>query len=356
MNESNSIKPHWTMREYQESDEERIRELREIALSGSRDSHWWKWMYRNGPAGPAIAWIAEAGNKIVGQNAVSLVRMKIGDQACMGTQGFDIMTHPEYQRQGVLTALRVKTRDNLLKKGVSITYGVAIHQTDAIYRRIQSVTVVEEIPTLVKVIDLGKVLKSRYGIPVFAGNLLGNAWERITNRTPPAKNADVEVEQVSSFDEGIDKFWRKASNTKNIMVIKDMKYLNWRYVDKPANEYKIFVAKRQDEITGFIVFKCERGVPNRGFIIDLLTLPGEDTVAETLITRAVANLKAEGAAMISCWMLQDAPYYRTLRRLGFLRRRSGLSLGGYVHDRNLSNEFFTNPGNWYFVQGDTDLI
>ena len=73
------------MREYQESDEERIRELRGISLSGPKDSQWWHWMYRNGPAGPAMAWIAEVGNKIVGHTAGLPVRMKVKNLTCMRT-------------------------------------------------------------------------------------------------------------------------------------------------------------------------------------------------------------------------------------------------------------------------------
>jgi len=238
---------------------------------------------------------------------------------------------------------------------IIISYGTPNDQAHLGFaKRLQSLDICE-VPLLVKVIAWGNVLKRRFGIPTFIGNLLGYAWERMTNRTSPSKNTDVEVEQISSFDERIDKFWLKASKIKNIMVIKDMKYLNWRYVAKPGNEYKIFVAKRQDEIAGYIVFKLERSVLNRGFIVDLLTLPDEDTVTEVLTARAVGYLKEEGAAMISCWMLQDTPYYRTLRKLGFIRR-SGPCLIVRIFDRNISKEFVKNPSNWYYVMGDDDVI
>jgi hypothetical protein len=355
MNESNEVKREWSIREYREGDEEQIRELRGIALSGSRDSQWWKWMYRDGPAGPALIMLAEAKQKIIGQFAAIPVRLKVGDRATEGGHGFDAMVHPDYRHLGIFKTLSTTLSGSNLVSNRSISYGTPNDQSHpGFVKRLHSLDICE-VPVLVKVIAWGNVLKRRYGIPVFAGNLLGNAWERMTTRISPSKNADVEVERVSSFDERIDKFWLKASEIKNIMVIKDMKYLNWRYVAKPGNEYKIFLAKRQDEIAGFIVIKLERGVPNRGFIVDLLTLPGEDTVTEVLTTRAVGYLKEEGAAMISCWMLRDTPYYRTLRKLGFIRR-SGPCLNARIFDQNISKEFVTNPSNWYYVMGDDDVI
>jgi hypothetical protein len=139
------------------------------------------------------------------------------------------------------------------------------------------------------------------------------------------------------------------------MVVKDRKYLNWRYVAKPGKEYRIFIAEKRQEIAGYIVLKLRKGVRSRGYIIDLLTLIGEDTVAKSLIYKAVQCLKEDGATTISCWMLPDTPYYKILRKLGFIRRL-GPPFCICIHDQNLSKEFITNPSNWYFVAGDNDSI
>jgi hypothetical protein len=215
-----------------------------------------------------------------------------------------------------------------------------------------------EAPLLVKVADWGSMLKKRYKIPGFTGRLLGSAWEHFANRTIPTKKADItdiSIEQVTSFDERIDSFWEKASKLKNIMVVKDRKYLNWRYVAKPRNKYNIFIAKRQDDIVGYIVFYLEKNNRYRGLIIDLLTIPGEDYVGEALVSNAVARFKAEEASIIYCWMLRDTPYYRIFKKLGFMHRPSP-SFCICIFDQNLSKEFMTNPSNWYFVAGDNDSV
>ena len=355
MNESGEAKPQWIIRKYQEGDEEQIRELRGVTLSGSRDSRWWQWMYKNGPDGPAIIWLAEANQKIVGQAALLPLRVKIGDQNGKGALGFDWMTHPDYQRLGILTKLRERIYESAVENGIFFSSGYSLAQIISIYKRQQSLEICE--PTsLVKLISLGKVLKSRFGIPAIVGNLLGYAWELITGRVPSLHNTDIEVEQISSFDESIDDFWLKASELKKIMFIKDMKYLNWRYVEKPGNEYKIFLARRQRDIVGYIVIVLERKNIIRGSIIDILTLPHEDTVARVLIARAVGYLKDRGAAMISCLMVSDSSYYRILKKFGFVHRPSDLRFGIRIYDQTLPEDFITNPDNWHHVRGDTDAI
>jgi GNAT superfamily N-acetyltransferase len=355
MDETNEVKREWSMREYRESDEKQMLELREIAISEKKDSQWWKWMYRDSPAGPALVMLAEAKQKIVGQHAIMPVSLKIGDQVTKGGHGFDLMVHPEYRHQGMFRTLGTELAKSAGARGRSVSYGTPNNQSHPGFVKWLKASDVFEVPLLTKVIAWGTVLKKRFGIPTFAGNLLGNAWERMTNRVSPSPHADVKVEQVSSFNERIDTFWLKASVIKNIMVVKDMKYLNWRYVAKPGKEYKILIAKKQQEIVGYIVLKLEKNGLSRGYIVDLLALPGDDIIAALLITKGIRYFKEQGAVKVSCWMFEETPYYNTLRKLGFVRR-PGPFLCARVFDQNIPKEFVTNPANWYYVMGDDDAL
>jgi hypothetical protein len=264
------------------------------------------------------------------------------------------MVHPDYRRQGIFKTLGMKMLASPKASGRSLSFGTPGKQSHQGFVKWLSALDMCELPLLVKVVDWGTVLKKHYKIPAFAGKLLGYAFERITSQSPSPQDAEIEIEEITSFDERINKFWEKASKLKEIMVVKDMKYLNWRYIDKPGNKYKIFLAKKGEEIIGFIVLKLEKGALPQGYIFDLLTLPSEATVAEILISKAVKYFKEEGAAIISCLMLQQTPYYRILRKLGFIRR-PGPCLCVRIYDRSIPKEFATNPANWYYARGDADL-
>jgi predicted N-acetyltransferase YhbS len=352
---SSESKQEWTIRNYREGDEEQILELRGIALSGPKNKQWWKWMYQDGPLGPAVIILAEAKQKIIGQHASLPVPIKIKDQVTRGSHGIDLMVHPDYRHQGIFITLDKTLNESLKGTYRSISYGTPNDQSRPGFVNRLNAMEIGEVPILLKVIDWSTVLKSRYKIPVVIGKLLGYVWEGITGRATPPKDTDITVEEVFSFDERINQFWEKASKLKNIMIAKDMKYLNWRYVAKPGNEYKILMAKKQQEIAGYIVLKLKKDIRSHGYIVDLLTLPGESTAASWLITRALKSLKEDGAATISCWMLEDTPYYGILRKLGFVRR-TGPLLCSRVIDMNIPKEFVTNPANWYYVMGDGDAL
>ena len=355
MTDADKPEREWTIRKYQEGDEEQILQLRGIALSGSRNKEWWQWMFRDGPTGPAIIRLAVVKDRIIAQMASIWVMIKIGDKATRGTHGVDLMVHPDYRRQGVFTALGIKGREDPLDQSRSVTYGTPNDQSrPGFVNRLDALPICE-VPLLVKVIDWGAVLKRRYKIPALTAKILGTIGEGITNRKPFLKAAGTTLEEVFSFDERIDRFWEKVSRIKNIMIVKDMKYLNWRYFAKPGHEYRVLLAKKQDEIAGYIVLKLQKGASSVGYIIDMLTLPGEDSVAELLIATTIRHFKEAGIAKASCWMLEQTPYYGTLRKLGFIRRR-GRTLCVRIVEPSIQKEFVTNPANWYYVMGDDDAL
>jgi GNAT superfamily N-acetyltransferase len=350
---SNETKREWTIRDYQEGDEEQILELLGTAESDPKNKQSWKWMYQDGPLGPAVIMLAEEKHRIIGHIAFIPVPIKIKDQVNRALHGVGLRIHPDYRRQGVFVSLITAMKERLKGFYRSIDYGTPSDQSRLSLVNLFNVKEICEIPSLFKVIDWGVILKSHYRIPVFIGKLLGYAWERVFGRASPPKDANIEIEEIFSFDERINQFWEKASKLKNIMIVKDMKYLNWRYISKIGREYKIFIAKKQQEIAGYIVLKLIKGIRSHGIIVDFFTLPGENTVAALLISQAVQYLKEDSAATISCWMLEDTPYYRILRKQGFIRR-PGPRLCGGASDPNTSNEFVTNPANWYYVMGDGD--
>src|SRR3972149_6434010 len=216
MAEANTSKPEWSVRPYREGDEEQILELRGLVLSGPRSKQWWQWMYRDGPFGPAIMMLAESNQKIIGSMASILVPLKIGDRATLGGHGIDLMVHPDYRRLGIMKTLGMTMREMPLAKRRSITYGTPHNESyQGFVNRLNALDICE-VPLLFKVIDWGAVLKNRYRIPFFAGKLLGYAWERITSRRPSPKTSEIEIEEVLSFAERMDKFWQKASVMKDI--------------------------------------------------------------------------------------------------------------------------------------------
>jgi glycosyltransferase involved in cell wall biosynthesis/GNAT superfamily N-acetyltransferase len=349
-----SPKRQWSIRQYQDGDETQIRELRAIALNNAKNSQWWKWQYLEHPDGLAIIYLAEAHQKIVGHRAIVPVRIKIGDEIHRGSCGIDAMTHPDYQRQGIYVAIGNLMYESACKKGIDIVYGTPNRQSFSISTRRLQWFEISNPPVMVKIIDWGIILKKRFRIPCFIGKRLGKAFEFVFKKTRHFKSLDTEIQQITTFDERMDKFWLKASLIKPIMVVRDRKYLNWRYVYKPDNNYKIYIASRMDEIVGYIVVSLDKEVDLVGIIVDLLALPGEEPASGLLIEEALKYFERERTMFVKCLMLRQAPYFKILKKMGFMVFKSAIRICARINNRNISKEQISDPRNWYYTYGGCD--
>jgi hypothetical protein len=207
-----------------------------------------------------------------------------------------------------------------------------------------------------KVLNWGKVLGNRTRM-----GFLGNIWADLMLGTYYKGRVlidlrDIEVNRVSSFDNDIDEFWTKVSHNARIMGVRDRKYLNWRYVDRPGYDYAIYLARRQQEILGYIVMCHREEDLVRGYILDLLTLPGQESIAELLINKAIEHFRRQKVDTIHCWMLEHISHYNIMRISGFARVRTKLParLVGYTLTDKLKPELLKDHLNWFYTMGDED--
>jgi hypothetical protein len=84
-------------------------------------------------------------------------------------------------------------------------------------------------------------------------------------------------------------------------------YLNWRYADPRAGRYTIRVAEEKGELLGYVVPAVSRG---KGFIADLLVLPGRLDVVAALVEDAAGHLAERGLSALRCWCAKRHPYRR----------------------------------------------
>ena len=99
---------------------------------------------------------------------------------------------------------------------------------------------------------------------------------------------------------------------------RDAAYLNWRYCDPRAGAFRITGAFDREALLGYVVTKIEG---SRGYIADLLALPGRTDIARSLVEEALRSFRESNVAAVRCGMTRRHPYYRLLRRYGFLDSR-----------------------------------
>jgi hypothetical protein len=158
----------------------------------------------------------------------------------------------------------------------------------------------------------------------------------------------IGLAEVQRFSAAADEVWSTSASHYPVLVRRDRAYLNWRFADDPFHRYRLFEVRRVADAVGIAVLRVGEwgGVP-AGFVVDYLCAPRD---AEPLFAACLDFFRAAGVAAVYC--LHANPVSTgMLRRLGFLRRDSGLRLlvraesGGVVRDGS----------GWFVTFGDSNV-
>ena len=98
------------IRDYQPEDESSVLGLVQQGLgggpTGTRDRGFWRWKHSDNPFGSSIALVAANGaGQIVGLRTFMRWRLRAGNTIIRAVRPVDTVTHPEYRRYGVFSAL-----------------------------------------------------------------------------------------------------------------------------------------------------------------------------------------------------------------------------------------------------------
>lgn len=181
---------------------------------------------------------------------------------------------------------------------------------------------------------------------VFTGLNLATKGNKIFLSSPKK----YRIVEINDFSEEFDSFFDFISYCFGIIVERDSRYLNWKFVDKPFNAYRRFAAyDSEGELCGYIVFKVENNnLSPKGKILDFLVHPENQAVFDLLINQALGTFSDSEVHFVE--ILCTLPKFQSiLKRRGFVRARkpqrfmindwNGLFLKGL--GRNIQNWFIT---------------
>jgi hypothetical protein len=345
----------WRVRDYQDGDETDIVNLVNIEGKPRYDLRQWLWWFKNNPYG-FLTCVSEHDGKIVGHMGLSLLDIKVGDQIIRASQASALIVHPDFRHQGMFLAIGKALMKKASEEGVLFTYGFP---NEPAYR--------------------GHL---KYGwfdvsmIPVLATYF--NTYETTTMRTlgPLAKTVssfvdyffskkrsrkflpieNLRISQISRFDESINEFWNRVSKDYGVIVVRNSKYLNWKYFSRPDAHYNVLLAERDGQVEGYLVLYIrELGKKKYGYIIDVLCR--SEDVFLNLLHRAFKYFSEKKVGSTKCLMLKNYFTYRTLKDQGFtpfLRRK--IRLCARINSPDLFPFYRAHAKQWYVTYGDCDFI
>jgi GNAT superfamily N-acetyltransferase len=354
----------WFTRVNKDGDEEDIYELwKNVYPSEQRNRNdwmrWWNWMYKQSPNGSNI-WLAEDNGKIVGQFTFIFNNLKVGNEVKTAAFSIDTMTHPDYRHQGVMATLARNGIDELAKASTYITYGFPNELAYPIDIKIGFFNIAD-LRSMIMILNWKNILSTRISnnFLLIPCTIIGKVLSKIlfiATKVPEIK--DLQISQVSQFDERINAFWARISGNIPIMIARSKSYLNWRYATVPNIIYTIYLAEKNQDICGYLVLRYRQiNNMNVAVIYELFAEPEE--TAQCLINHAINNCKKDGMDYIHWSGIANKSYFKAFRKRGFFSPPFQTSQSRFVlflSASDISKNLLLDPHNWLIQTGDSDIL
>jgi len=354
--------PNIEIRDYQRSDIPSINEIMKKAYGFTKDESFWIWWYERNPVGTHSSKVAVADGRIVAHAGGTPVEIHTNGERFVANLSGDLLADPEFRVKRAFLWTFVASRVRAEEKGEAATWGFAnkagmaavADQTNTIIRGVS-------VPRMDKVVNATPFVQRRLKSGPIAGLVAApsNAAIRLAlSMRMPRANREIVIEEVTAFDERFDDLWERVAPNFPRTLVRSARFLNWRYMENPLNEYTVFAAVKGGTLIGFTILrtKMEKGV-KRGLIIDLFADMRDPDTWNTLLAKGIDYLIRERVDVISCWMFSHIPVYRTLKRLHFFDRPSDLHFGaGPHHVKYGDEEFWMDSTKWYLAMGDSDVF
>jgi hypothetical protein len=351
------------VRPYEDRDLDGFLALRPLVYPGWReatDVAWhlriYDWLARGPAAEHQRRWVIEDEGRIVGHLAAVPLPYRIGGRRLIAHTPTDYMALPGYGfHAGGLMRTFFRTTDSY----------VACNLVGEISRieRALGATPVAELRHAAKPLDLGSYPRRPRAVPALATAAAGRVLRLLDVARLAAAGGGPRVEIVHELDQSFDTLRDRVAAAVPCMLDKDAAFLTWRYgPGAPRQPFLTFAVRDGNVLLGYAVTRTT--IHREGFVLDLVTLPGRDDVARSLLGAAIHRFWEDRAFIVRYRFLPSpaSARERDLRRLGFSIRSASRPGGGLGHERFLELlERFADPEasaiagqaeNWAYNLGD----
>ena len=336
-------------------DELGIIELIKQELNPEYDLSVWKWKYKENPTHAfPNTYVAEDKGKIIAHYAINPVMMKCEDNYILGSQSLEIVTHPNYRRQGLFKALARRVAEEAGDKGIPITYVFPNHRSYPIFTKMGWVHIFSFI-VLAKVLNT-KAVSMKYSNNIAIRKIVEIALKMhaLPFKFGSSPNTEgIIISDINSFDDSFSDLWVNVSRYYDYIIKRDPKYLNWRY-SHPRETFKIYAAKKDRRVVGYVILKCKILPDIRvGYIYDLFCDPNDNIIIECLISKSIKYFIEKKMDLVQICVLKNHSYYRICKKYGFLKRSEKpflLHINSPEYDKTIKD--FKNHKKWFLSFGD----
>lgn len=334
----------------------------------------WEWQFERNPfrnLNELPLWIAINENgEIVGQIGSQVEPLKLGPNLRRRLYwGVDLVVLPEYRNQKIgnlLNRTMIAQNENVIALPMSGAYRHYLLELGAkevdvahVFRKYLHLDANAIHAALSG--RLGNAALARLFLKAFLalrlGDLIAGCANWVLKRQRVSKKSlchqDISIVEVKEFDTSIDQFWVSVADEFGVMVERTSQFLNWKYVQQPWLQYRIFLAMREGAISGYVILR--RSGPSEGdfgIVADLLSSPCDKESITMLLVHALSWFEQEKVKVV--YSASSHPVFQCC----FIEQRFSKFKEVHPLFRNLDNspelEKVYECGKWFFCRSDHD--
>lgn len=327
-----------TFRPYQPGDEAGILAGHNLTFQPTRSLAHWQWKFRDNPTGQIHTMLAVHEQQgIVGAYVTLPVRVLAEGKERLAGQCVDLFVLPEHRRYGPRPGLFV----NLALAHYELWGGRQPHQN-----------------------------AFHFGWPIATWRIgqkylryeIVRDWDFLFAEVPAsgfrprAVPSDLEVRTVARYGADADVLWDRLKGQAQLSVVRDAKYLNWRYADAHDATYELLECRerRTGTLRGLAVLTQRDFLfPRSTFLADWLVPAADYDSTVALVAHAEQRTTALGSPVLATLFQHLDPRFLYFQHLGF--KVYGTSYFQVVIPFSLDDtQFFKD--HWYHTAGDSDLV
>ncbi len=227
--------PQFNIRQYTETDISSIIYLFRLSFQKEISEQWFRWKYRNSPLG-AKGYVAADGDKVIAFYGGLKQQFSFHGKSFWAYQFCDVMTHPDYRGKMVSkTPLIVQLGEMFYRENpMDFAFGFPSLR----HARLQSLRLKGEGYRLVRL--YWKEKPERHS--VLWRLKVREGWESFSPSPVTESSCGSKLQ---------------GEGRAVLKLIKDEKYIHWRYMEHPDQKYRFIEFRRMNRKKGCIVFSID---------------------------------------------------------------------------------------------------
>lgn len=317
---------NFIIRPYREDDEAETLILWKAAFNKELSVNVWRWKFMSAPDGHKIMMCIDSKGKPIAMFSGVCYRTNLNGITVEMTHLMDNMSHPTYRKSGLFVRTVQAFVDEYTGPNKSVfLYGFPgkIHfDIGAKYHQYR---------------ELGSVSFLRFDLQ----NLQRDA----------TASSDLSVERLSTVSSQLDSIWQICSKDYPFSVIRDSRFVQWRFFDNPIRHYDIWTFQEKDT-GGYAAVLTES---KRAILVDMLISKNISTISR-FISQLIRLYRDKGFDVFETWLPSNHFITHALIEIGFqpLPEPLGFIPTGRTFDPNLTFDWASE--NIYYTMADGDLF